>query len=74
MSKQDSFLKTLKAQAKHQSKLQDTSPFPKFLYPVMTVVGEYPWQTLIVSAFFSSWILLLIWFEFFYNLVQNIAK
>lgn len=68
----NTFLQELQTTAKRQSRLQDTSFFPRFLYPLTSLVGEKPWQTLALSSFLFSWILFLLWFEFFYNFVHNI--
>ncbi|MEO8581548.1 MAG: hypothetical protein ABI425_03100 [Patescibacteria group bacterium] len=66
------FLHQLQTTAKRQSRLQDTSVFPPFLYPLTSFIGEKPWQTLVLSSFLFSWIVFLLWFEFFFNFVHNI--
>jgi hypothetical protein len=68
----EQFLHELQHTAKRQSRLQDTSFFPRFLYPLTSFIGEKPWQTLAFSSFLFSMIIFLLWFEFFYNFVHNI--
>lgn len=69
---QDIFVQTLQSFAQRQSKLQNTSVFPPIFNPVTTMIGQYPWQSLLVLSFFTSWVVFLIWFEFFFNFVHNI--
>lgn len=68
----DQFVHLLKTQALKQSRLEESTIIPSFLYPVTTYIGENPWQSLVLSSFLTSWLLLLLQFEFFFNLVQNI--
>lgn len=66
------FLHKLQNTAKRQSRLQNTSVFPRFLNPLTSFIGEKPWQTLVFSSFLFAWLIFLLWFEFFYNFVHNI--
>jgi hypothetical protein len=55
MSKTEkTFLLELQEQAKVQSKLEDVRFFPKLLDPVMSLIGNYPWQILLLLSGFSA--------------------
>ena len=46
----NSFINTLQKEAKRQSPLSQSRFFPSPLDPVMTFVGNYPWQTILVLS------------------------
>jgi hypothetical protein len=55
MAKSDKkFLQELQKQAKLQSKLEVTRFFPKPLDPLMSFIGNYPWQFLLISSAVSA--------------------
>ena len=67
------FVKTLQQRARHQSKLHTVQFIPAPLRPIMALVAEYPWQSLLALSFIVAWMVFLIWFEFFYAVVHNIV-
>lgn len=70
---QSDFVKTLQQRALQQSKLHTNQIMPSPLRPLMTIIGDFPWQSLFVLSFVIAWIVFLIWFEFFYSIVHNIV-
>lgn len=74
MSKtQPDFVTTLQHRARQQSKLHTVQFIPAPLRPFVAIIAEYPWQVLLAISFIVSWIVFLIWFEFFYTVVHNIV-
>lgn len=50
----DTFLAELQKEAEHQAKLHQTRVLPAQLDWLTSLVGRYPWQTLIVLSFFTA--------------------
>lgn len=70
---QDAFLKALQQQAQKQSQLERTQLLPHTIAPLSSFVANHTWQSLLFLSFLSSWIVLLIWFEFLFKFMQNIV-
>jgi hypothetical protein len=52
----NSFLRELQKQAKLQSKLEDSRFFPRQLDWLMSFIGNYPWQFLLIFSGLSVFI------------------
>lgn len=46
-----SFLQQLEKLGQEQAKLEASSPLPEWLRPMAGILGEKPWQVLLVSSF-----------------------
>lgn len=72
MSKTHSdFVSTLQHRARQQAKLHTVQFLPGFLKPVMGIIAEYPWQSLLTISFLTAGVIFLTWFEFFFTFVHN---
>ena len=69
---QAAFIKVLQQQASKQSQLEKTQLLPLSIAPMSSFIANHAWQSILFFSFLSSWIVLLIWFEFFYKILQNI--
>lgn len=48
------FLAQLEKMGKEQAKIDASSPLPEWLRPMAAILGENPWQTLLVSSLVVS--------------------
>lgn len=56
MHKNADFLQKLQAQAKEQSKLVGSSIIPKQLDWLTSLIGQYPWQFLLIISGISAYL------------------
>lgn len=62
--KDSQFLQTLKIQAQKTSVLEHSSPLPQFTHPFSALIGNYPWQTILLISFLLALLLLVLGFNF----------
>jgi hypothetical protein len=66
-SEQD-FLHQLEKLGKEQARIDSSSPLPLWLRPFAAVMGEKPWQILLISSFVVS-VVICVWF---YPIILNL--
>lgn len=68
---EDLFVRQLTKLGKEQAHLNATSPLPEWLRPLAALVGEKPWQTLLITSFFLSSLVSLFTFSLIWKLFNQ---
>lgn len=64
---ENTFLHALEELGADQARIESSSPLPEWVKPLASLLGDRPWQTLLLFSFALSMFVSICFYSFFYS-------